>query len=233
MARPTPKTINSSQAGFSLVELAIVLIIIGLLVGGILKGQELIESARLKAVLSQLNEYRVATGTFMDLYDALPGDFDKAHEPIDPGLINVKNNRIISGNGLNPREPALQYWAHLAAAKLISAPGKPPDGGNAKFGHGAPAARIGGGITVCYNPKSDMPGHWYLLGAENGDKGDGAILTPQQAMSLDNQADNGDPNSGGIRATKGVNAKAECITNDGLYNTKSSNERACILYFKF
>jgi len=54
------------EAGFSLIELAVVLIIMGLLIGGILKGRDLIESARLKRVISQLNELRMATNTFLD-----------------------------------------------------------------------------------------------------------------------------------------------------------------------
>lgn len=89
-----------TQAGFSLVELAIALMIIGLIVGGILKGQELLESARLKSVLTQVNEYRVAVTTFMDRYDALPGDFDQAAELIQDGLLDGNNNGIIEGPGL-------------------------------------------------------------------------------------------------------------------------------------
>ena len=226
------RKLNSRQAGFSLVELAIVLIVIGLIVGGVLKGMDLIESARLKAVLSQLNEYRVATGTFLDRYDALPGDFNSAREHIDSNLINGNNDGTIADKGLKHGDKAQQYWAHLAAANLIPKPGEPPQGGNVKFGQGAPAARIGGGITVVYTPKPDMPGHWFLLGAENGDSGNGALLTSQQAMTLDRQADNGDPNSGRIRADNGAGAQSECITSQGLYNTKN-NDHSCILYFKF
>ena len=74
------------QEGFSLVELSIALLIIGLIVGGVLKGQELLESARLKSALSQVNEFRLATGVFMDKYNALPGDFDHASEYIAPTL---------------------------------------------------------------------------------------------------------------------------------------------------
>src|SRR5436190_22725171 len=113
---------NKKQAGFSLIESAIVLVIMGFLIGGILKGKDLIESARLKRVISQLNEYRLATNTFLDKYDALPGDFDKASLQIDPRLQNGNGNGIIDGAGLASGSEALNFWTHVAAAGLIGSP---------------------------------------------------------------------------------------------------------------
>ena len=63
-----------SQAGFTLVELAIVMIIIGLLIGGVLKGQELITNAQITATVAQVKSIDGATTTFKDMYNALPGD---------------------------------------------------------------------------------------------------------------------------------------------------------------
>lgn len=63
------------QKGFTLVEIAIVLVIVGLLLGGVLKGQELIKSAKVKAVLSDVNAYRVAILSYEDRYGNL---FDNA-----------------------------------------------------------------------------------------------------------------------------------------------------------
>ena len=94
------KTKKTLQA-FSLVELAIALVIIGLLIGAVLKGQELLASARLKTVITQLNQYRLATNTFMDRYGALPGDYDKASSYIKEGLKNGNNNGVIEGLGLS------------------------------------------------------------------------------------------------------------------------------------
>lgn len=223
-----------SQAGFSLVELAIALMIIGIIVGGILKGQELLESARLKSILTQINEYRVATSTFIDRYDALPGDFDQAAELIQDGLLNGNNNGRIEGPGLashhNDHEAA-SFWAHLAAANLIPNPGT-GSGNRITFGAGAPKAKIGGGFTICYHPFEDMPGHWFILGHENGNKGDAPGLTPLQAMSLDKKADDGNPLTGKIRAKDGAGVKSgSCITATGEYNTKN-NEKACVVYFQ-
>jgi prepilin-type N-terminal cleavage/methylation domain-containing protein len=62
------------QAGFTLVEIAIVLVIIGLLLGGVLKGQEMIENARIKAVVGEMTGVTAAYNTYVDRYRALPGD---------------------------------------------------------------------------------------------------------------------------------------------------------------
>src|ERR1700722_1138400 len=66
------------QKGFTLVELAIVLTIIGLLIGGILKGQQLITNARVTAQISQIKSVEAAATTFNDTYAGLPGDLATA-----------------------------------------------------------------------------------------------------------------------------------------------------------
>lgn len=69
---------HKMQSGFTLVELAIVMTIIGLLIGGILKGQELMENARVTATIAQVKSYEAATTTFRDSYAAMPGDMVSA-----------------------------------------------------------------------------------------------------------------------------------------------------------
>lgn len=82
--------------GFSLVELSIVLVILGLLVGGVLTGQSLIQSAEMRAQLAQTQEIKSAIMSFRDRYMCLPGDcnnmtafFPAAAEP----------EKVINGNG--------------------------------------------------------------------------------------------------------------------------------------
>ncbi len=68
------KSKNSTEAGFTLVEIAIVLVIIGLLLGGILKGQEMITQARIKNIINDFNGVTVAVTSYQDRYRAIPGD---------------------------------------------------------------------------------------------------------------------------------------------------------------
>src|SRR2546428_2602115 len=65
---------RSAQAGFTLVEIAIVLVIIGLLLGGILKGQEMITQAKIKNIVNDFNGVTVAVTSYQDRYRAIPGD---------------------------------------------------------------------------------------------------------------------------------------------------------------
>jgi len=65
---------RSVQTGFTLVEIAIVLVIIGLLLGGILKGQEMITNAKIKSVINDFNGVTAAVNSYQDRYRALPGD---------------------------------------------------------------------------------------------------------------------------------------------------------------
>ena len=66
--------IRTNQQGFTLVEIAIVLVIIGLLLGGILKGQEMITQAKIKNVVNDFNGVTAAVNSYQDRYRALPGD---------------------------------------------------------------------------------------------------------------------------------------------------------------
>ncbi|TAK91497.1 MAG: prepilin-type N-terminal cleavage/methylation domain-containing protein [Burkholderiaceae bacterium] len=70
---------NKRQTGFTLVEIAIVLVIIGLLLGGVLKGQELIFNSRLKATFNISRELSAAVNGYQDRYRILPGDDDAAN----------------------------------------------------------------------------------------------------------------------------------------------------------
>ena len=65
---------KTRQTGFTLVEIAIVLVIIGLLLGGILKGQEMITQAKIKNVINDFNGITAAVSSYQDRYRALPGD---------------------------------------------------------------------------------------------------------------------------------------------------------------
>ena len=107
--------------GVTLVEIAIVLVVIGLLLGGILKGQELINNARIRAVTDKQAGLKVAWYAFLDRYRGMPGDLHNAQRFI-PG---AGANRTGSGDGtdsgdgfIHERESAIVFQ-HLAGAGLL------------------------------------------------------------------------------------------------------------------
>jgi prepilin-type N-terminal cleavage/methylation domain-containing protein len=72
--RINKNVMNISKHGFTLIELSIVLVIIGLIVGGILVGRDLISAAAVRAQISQIERYHTAANTFRTKYAYLPGD---------------------------------------------------------------------------------------------------------------------------------------------------------------
>ena len=73
------------QSGFTLVEIAIVLVVIGLLLGGVLKGQELIESSKVKSMAKDLTSYSTMMTAYQDRYRGVPGDDLTATTNVDRG----------------------------------------------------------------------------------------------------------------------------------------------------
>jgi prepilin-type N-terminal cleavage/methylation domain-containing protein len=117
------------QGGFTLIEIAIVLVIIGLLLGGVLKGQELITSARVRNLISQQDGIKAAYFGFLDRYRALPGDYSQAQANI-PGCsacAQGDNNGQIAGTSGNPTGVSnaaineyIAVWEHLSKSGFIN-----------------------------------------------------------------------------------------------------------------
>jgi prepilin-type N-terminal cleavage/methylation domain-containing protein len=124
--------IIKKQQGFTLVEIAIVLVIIGLLLGGVLKGQELINSARVRNMADQSSGIQAAYYGFIDRYRQVPGDMlpDTActtvGAAVDPncGGAGTVVGGVAGSNGQNGRidmwEEAGAVWPHLAVAGFLS-----------------------------------------------------------------------------------------------------------------
>lgn len=102
------------QQGFTLIEIAIVLVIIGLLLGGILQGQSLINSARVRNLISQVDGVKAAFYGFQDRYRALPGDISDV--TVIPGATTPGN-----GNGqIEAGKESVAVWDHLSHAGFIT-----------------------------------------------------------------------------------------------------------------
>jgi len=143
---------GSTSKGFTLVELAIVLVIIGLILGAMLKAQELIKNAKTKRLYSQYNEVVASIHTYYDKYGVFPGD--------DPNAANRWNNTSSgNGNGIienlsttctdaSTNESCLA-WEHLRLANILTGSGK-----------NAPRNPYGGGVGIGQATVQGLTTHW-------------------------------------------------------------------------
>src|SRR5262245_54440535 len=120
------------QRGFNLLEIAIVLVILGLLLGGVMRGQELIASSRVRHLIAQQEGIRSGFYGFMDRYRALPGDYSGASQslrcPSGVSCLNGNGNGIIEdtavpatiGGIASEGNETLLVWMHLSAAGFLN-----------------------------------------------------------------------------------------------------------------
>ncbi len=116
--------------GFTLIELSLVLVIIGLLVGGVLVGRDLIKAAEIRAQISQIEEIKTAFNTFQVKYGYLPGDMPPA-QAAQLGFftftgamagLGCPSQGYAYGNNdgfINERNEKYPFWSHLSDAQLI------------------------------------------------------------------------------------------------------------------
>lgn len=147
------------ERGFTLLELSIVLVIIGLIIGGITVGQDLIRAAELNAIVNDINRYKTAMNTFRLKYGQLPGDFDNASsywpaDCVDDAAAPTSNcdgngNGVIVYSGGEVGEH-YRFWQHLALAEIIagSYTGEATLSSNFVAGTQAPNAPLNGVYTV-------------------------------------------------------------------------------------
>ena len=183
------------QSGFTLIEIAIVLVIIGLLLGGILKGQELINSARVKNLATDFRNVPLFIYGYQDKYRALPGDDAAvvAHLGANatPGTAGATlGNGAIDGawDQATPTstEESFLFWQHVRLAGLAPGPT------STSAGDYAPTNSVGGRIGVqSAAPFTGMNGTYFICSA---------AIQGKYVKQLDTQLDDGDTAQGSMRA---------------------------------
>lgn len=101
--------------GFTLVEVAIVLVIIGLILGGVFKGQALVDNARVRSMSTEIDGIRSAMMSFQDRYRSIPGDFPKAPLQIDSAAVGGNGNGRIDASA-----ERAGVWQQLSLAGFIN-----------------------------------------------------------------------------------------------------------------
>jgi len=187
---------TSKQTGFTLVEIAIVLVIIGLLIGGVLKGQELIDSAKVKNLAQDFRNIQTTLYAYQDKFRALPGDDGRAPSHVcpssAPGCVSPGDaSGTIDGDWDAPATAAAEsiyFWQHVRFANLITGPTDTTDS------HFLPSNSIGGRIGIQSGGTTaplGVPGSYAVCSAS---------IPGKLIRQLDNTLDDGDPSTGSMRA---------------------------------
>ncbi|MBL8891561.1 MAG: prepilin-type N-terminal cleavage/methylation domain-containing protein [Planctomycetaceae bacterium] len=231
--------------GFTLVEISIGLVIIGLLIGGVIVAKSMIHAAELRSVGEDFQKYLTSFQAFRLKYNCIPGDCERASS-FGLGVNGNGDNRIPWTN------EGMRAWVHLANAGMVE---------GTYTGAGNPGNRLTPGVNT---PKSKIVGagfaigstshtplnplnykdfsrieNFFLFGRESTASWYNAgALTPIDARSIDEKLDDGDPDSGSILAygsfAIGAGTNSGCVLNNapGTTYELTDPDLRCVLIMK-
>jgi prepilin-type N-terminal cleavage/methylation domain-containing protein len=224
--------------GFTLVELSIVLIIIGLIVGGVVAGQSMIHSAELNAVIKDIAKVKISMNMFRDKYDYPPGDMPNATDYWPSISVNGNGDGFIKQTSWYGE--SLEAWEHM---KLAGFKFNCKCNGN----DGSETDQVPGS-NLPQSPFKDS-GYWFRdpssvsvpfengianllqFGRENYTLAlSRGSVNPADAKHIDNKMDDGIANSGSVFAETASDASSTCRSPASVY-TLSNDARDCVLRF--
>ena len=241
------KTFTKKKSAFSLIELSIVLIIIGLLIAGITGGASLIKSSELRSVMGEARGYAVAVNAFFTQYGSLPGDYNKAvgSEATYIGNADGKIEFARDFDSIPGSEGTLAWHMLVAtgaitdtltavAANAINTPGT-----------NLPRSKIkSAGWAFGYDTTS-LQNVVVLTGATTAATANGDLLTSalskpaligSDALSIDSKIDDGVGNTGKVRGHSKADVDAdgteESCQTGGTYETSSSSVKVCAVSYQ-
>jgi len=216
------------QRGFTLIEIVIVLVILGLLMGGVMKGQELITSARVRSINALMEGVKAAYYGYQDRFRALPGDHvhaDKLLRCAGGPCLRGNGDGVIERNapplaGSEPNESTL-IWTHLTAAGMLNGSYTMTAGETVATDANTPKNPFNIYLQIAYDNRyadkmTPTPNRHNLKS--------GALLPVEIAAEVDRKADDGNGISGSFRystygdAASGGNAPAAPPTPSATYS---------------
>ncbi len=224
---------------FTLVELSIVIVIIGLIVSGVTAGSTLARQAKLRSIITDINRYRTAVNTFKLQYNALPGDMANAVSFWGATTTGGNANGVIQWSN-----EAYLAWQHLALAKLIEGTYT----GVATATYADPGINVPRGTIAdsAYNIRGDTQYNYSGSGSyplimfgkrHTGTWADTSVVTTTEAYSIDIKNDDGNAGTGKIQGFEGdeYTPVATCATPYYTANRQymlSNTNIVCTLIFK-
>ncbi len=225
---------DTRQKGFTLVELAIVLMIIGLLIGGILKGQELIQNARITTSIAQLKSYGAAVITFEDSYGQKPGDITSPSTRLPNCTTGMcvtagDGNGVIGTQYVDNENNAM--WIHLAAGGLVSGIDMNSSWtGGTMYAASVGSFKLGRNVSIRYRNNAanatypdGLIGYYWIPYVPNAGGTDSEYNIPVDILAkLDTKMDDGKPCIGSVKLTTYCSSNPGATAYDPNDKTPSS-----------